>query len=240
VFGKFINAGQTCVAPDYVFVHESRAQPFYEAARRTLSSFYGATEDERQASDDYCRIIDAPNCQRLARLLGDAVRAGATIEAGGRVRADELYVAPTILSGVTADSPLMAGEIFGPLLPVLTYRGADEIFRFMEARPKPLAMYVFSRSQEKIDEMLARTSAGGTVINNCLLHLLNPDLPFGGTGASGFGCYHGRFGFETFSHARAVVVQGWPQLSHLFHPPYARLRSGWLGSILAAAKRLRG
>src|SRR5262249_17322558 len=151
--------------------------------------------------------------------------------------AAERYIAPTILSNVSPAAPIMAGEIFGPILPVLTYQSRDEIFTFLHGRPKPLAMYVFSSDERKTDEILSGTAAGGTVINNCLIHLMNPALPFGGVGESGFGNYHGRFGFETFSHARAVLVQGRPNLTRLFHPPYARLRTGWLGALLRFGRR---
>jgi aldehyde dehydrogenase (NAD+) len=239
VWGKYVNAGQTCVAPDYAFVHESKAAEFFDAARRALAASYGASDAEKKASRDYCRIIDGFNTDRLTSLLEAGLAAGAKIEAGGQVDAGERYVAPTILSGVRPDSPLMEDEIFGPLLPVMTYRSLDEIYAFLQGRPKPLAMYIFSRRRERIDEIVSRTCAGGTVANNCLIHLLNPNLPFGGVGASGFGSYHGRFGFRAFSHERAFMVQGRPSLSHLFHPPYARLKSGWLGKMLAAVRRLR-
>ena len=239
MWGKFVNAGQTCVAPDYAFVHASKAEAFLDASRRTLSSFYGATDEARQASPDFCRVIDARNWTRVTGLIEQAVSRGATIEAGGRSDRAELYIAPTILSNVAADSPIMQDEIFGPVLPVLTYQSREEIFEFLRARPKPLAMYVFSKDERQVAEFIARTSAGGTVINNCLVHILNPDLPFGGAGESGFGNYHGHFGFQTFSHARAVTVQRRSALLGLFQPPYARLKTGWLGSVVKLARRLR-
>jgi aldehyde dehydrogenase (NAD+) len=133
----------------------------------------------------------------------------------------------------------MREEIFGQVLPVLTYRSLEDVVEFLQRRPKPLAMYIFSRNDTAVDELLRRTSAGGTVVNNCLVHLVNPNLPFGGVGESGFGSYHGRFGFETFSHPRAVLVQKRTGLSHLFHPPYARLREGWLGTVMQLARRWR-
>lgn len=239
VWGKFVNAGQTCVAPDFALVHADRVEAFCDAARRVLEGFYGATEDAREASEDYCRMIDEGSCARVAALIDDAVRAGAVVEVGGRVDLAQRYIAPTILSGVRPDAALMQEEIFGPVLPVLAYRAQDEAIAYLRDRPKPLALYVFSESASRVDDVLSRTSAGGTVVNNCLLHLANPNLPFGGVGESGFGRYHGRFGFETFSHARAVLVQGRPRLSHVLHPPYARLRQGWLGTVLAFVRRMR-
>lgn len=239
VWGKFVNAGQTCVAPDYAFVHASKADAFFDAARTALASSYGMTDAERQASEDYCRMIDDSNTHRVGKLMEEAVASGARIEAGGQVDPGERYIAPTIFSGVQPDSPLMRDEIFGPVLPVLTYRSRDEIYQFLRSRPKPLALYIFSQASENIEELVGSTSAGGTVVNNCLMHLLNPNLPFGGAGASGFGSYHGLYGFKAFSHERAVLVQGRPRLAHLFYPPYARLKTGWLGSIVALARRLR-
>jgi aldehyde dehydrogenase (NAD+) len=239
MWGKFVNAGQTCVAPDYAFVHESRAEAFFGACRDVLAAFYGSTDAARQASDDYCRMIDTASWDRVSSLLEASLAAGARVEAGGQVDAGERYIAPTVVSHVSHDSPLMRDEIFGPVLPVLTYRTREEIYDYLHARSKPLAMYVFSTNDAHVEEALSRTTAGGTVVNNCLIHLANPGLPFGGVGESGCGNYHGRFGFETFSHARAVLVQGGFSLGHLFQPPYARLRQGWLGSLLKLARRMR-
>jgi aldehyde dehydrogenase (NAD+) len=239
MWGKFVNAGQTCVAPDYVLVHASKATAFFDACRRTLAGFYGDSPAAQRASSDFCRIIDDGNWTRLAALLADAVRAGAKIEAGGETGEAERYIAPTILSGVAPDAAIMNEEIFGPILPVLTFTSPDDLYRALRGRPKPLALYYFSTDAARIDDLLRHTSAGGTVINNCLIHLLNPNLPFGGVGDSGFGRYHGRYGFETFSHARAVVTQGSLSLGHLFYPPYARLRKGLLGRMVALARKLR-
>ena len=239
MWGKYVNAGQTCVAPDYALVHASRGAAFFDAARRVLGDFYGRGDEERRANGDYCRIIDRPSCERIASLIENAVAGGARIEAGGIVDVEERYIAPTILSSVNASSELMRDEIFGPVLPVLTYATRDEAIDFVRRRPKPLAMYVFSRRDENVRDILSRTAAGGTVVNNCLLHLVNPNLPFGGVGESGCGTYHGRFGFETFSHARAVLVQGRPRLSRMVYPPYARLKTGLRGRVLALIRRLR-
>lgn len=239
-WGKFVNAGQTCVAPDYVFVHESRAQAFYQAMREVVASFYGSTPQLQEASEDYCRMIDAANTERVARLIEEALASGAKIEVGGQINLKDRYIAPTVLSGVRPDSAVMQDEIFGPLLPVLTFRSTSECFRSLQSRPKPLALYIFSTKNSATEEILENTSAGGTVVNNCLLHLLNPNLPFGGAGASGYGSYHGRFGFKAFSQERAVLVQGRPRLTSMFQPPYRRLREGLLGSMLAFARRLRG
>ena len=239
IWGKFVNAGQTCVAPDYVLVHASRAAGFLHEARRTLDAFYGSSDADRAATDDYCRIIDDESFARLANLVDDAVARGASVEAGGHRGAGERYFAPTLLLDVDPAAPLMQEEIFGPVLPIITFTTRAEACRFVRERPSPLVLYLFASGGAAVDEVLTSTTAGGTVVNNVLIHLLNPNLPFGGVGASGFGSYHGQHGFRAFSHERAVVYQRRPNMTRLFQPPYARLRSGWLGSALALARRVR-
>ena len=219
-WGKFLSAGQACVAPDYALVHQSRVAEFVAAAKQTVATFYGATEDARAKSHDISRVIDARSVERLGALIEDAVRRGATVECGGRWDSSTRYVAPTILSGVGMDAEIMQDEIFGPVLPVLTYANTNELYRIIRSRGKPLAMYIFSRSRSKIEDALRNTSAGGSVVNNTLIHLANPNLPFGGVGGSGFGSYHGEFGFQAFSHARAVVRQGPFTVARMLYPPY--------------------
>jgi len=236
VWGKFLNAGQTCVAPDYVYVHESVAPAFLAEAQRVLGTFYGATEEARQQTPDYCRIVDPAGWERLLGLLDDAVRRGARVETGGKAVAQERYLSPTILSHVSADAAIMQEEIFGPLLPVLVYRALDEVLRFVASQGKPLALYLFSRDRAQIETVLGRTAAGGTVVNNTVVHLGNPYLPFGGVGESGSGSYHGRFGFVTFSHERAVLTQRRPDLIRLFFPPYGprvRRMLAWVDRLLS-------
>ena len=220
VWGKFLNGGQTCVAPNHVFVHASRVDAFVAAAKRHVARQYGETEAERKASPDLCRIVDPPSLTRLVDAIRRSVDAGAKVEIGGDHDASERYLAPTILSGVRDDHAVMEQELFGPILPVIAYREVDEVLASIRKRGKPLAMYIFSESAAAVRRLVAGTSAGGTVVNNCILHLANPDLPFGGVGASGQGNYHGWFGFRTFSHERAVMEQGRPATSELFFPPY--------------------
>ena len=219
VWGKFTSAGQACVAPDYVFVHRSRRAELVSAMQRALERFYGQTEDNRARNTDFARVVDAAGVARLAALVDDAVRRGATIVTGGRWDAAERYVAPTILTDVPRDAAVMENEIFGPVLPVLDYDDLDDVFRFIRTRGKPLALYVFSRDNAVVSRVLANTTAGGTVVNNVLVHLANPNLPFGGVGSSGFGNYHGLAGFKTFSHERSVFVQTVSGAS-LYYPPY--------------------
>jgi aldehyde dehydrogenase (NAD+) len=220
VWGKFVNAGQTCVAPDYVLVHASRAAAFVAEARRTLAARYGGTPEAHAGNPDFCRIVDVGHFERLADLLARSVAAGAVVEAGGATVAGERYVAPTILSGVGFDAPLMEEEIFGPILPVLTYADIDEALARMRPLGKPLALYVFSRRRATVEHILANTTAGGTSVNTTLLHYGNPHLPFGGVGNSGQGNYHGAFGFRAFSHQRAVLRQREPSLARFLFPPY--------------------
>jgi aldehyde dehydrogenase (NAD+) len=227
VWGKYLNGGQTCVAPNHVFVHESVATRFVEAARRAIEHAYGPTEEARRKSEDFCRIVDKATARKLVELIDRSVAAGAKLEIGGVSDVEERYLAPTILSGVTDGSPIMEAEIFGPIMPVLPYRAVDDVLASIRRRGKPLAMYIFSTNRDAIDRLVAGTSAGGTVINNVIIHLANPELPFGGVGESGMGSYHGIHGFKAFSHERAVMLQGRPALARLFYPPYVpRVRRG--------------
>jgi aldehyde dehydrogenase (NAD+) len=220
VWGKFINAGQTCVAPDHVFVHETRRDELLEKAAAVVRRFYGETDDQRALTRDFCRLVDDKSVHRLSAMLEASVAKGARVVIGGRTEAKERFIAPTILADVRTDSPSMKEEIFGPILPVLTYRAREEIYEFTRSRGQPLALYVFSRSRKAIDELVANIPSGGACINNTVIHLANSNLPFGGVGDSGLGNYHGHFGFKALSHERGVMVQGAPALIGQFYPPY--------------------
>ncbi len=223
VWGKFLNAGQTCVAPDYALVHATRAAEFVAEAKRALDERYGPEGAPRAATGDFCRIVDAGHFQRLAEVLDRSVAAGARVETGGERDEGARYLAPTILSGVTFDMPVMEEEIFGPILPVLAYTDLDAALERMRALGTPLALYVFSRSAPAVEHILAGTRAGGTAVNATMLHYGNPYLPFGGVGASGQGSYHGIHGFRAFSHERAVLRQREPSLARFLFPPYRGL-----------------
>ncbi|MBL0214121.1 MAG: aldehyde dehydrogenase family protein [Myxococcales bacterium] len=230
-WGKFVNSGQTCIAPDYVLVSEGREQALVEALRAAIAQLYGDSEADRRGSPDLCRIINARNFDRLKKMLDDTVSQGARVELGGGTDAQERYIAPTILTGVRPDAPVMAEEIFGPILPILTYKSLDEVAPFITARDKPLALYVFGEDEARIDAVIAGTTAGGTCVNNTLLHFANHNLPFGGVGPSGSGNYHGMFGFKAFSHERAVLRQGRVDLLNQLYPPYTRKVSKMLGWV---------
>jgi aldehyde dehydrogenase (NAD+) len=220
LWGKYINAGQTCIAPDYMLLHESLRDRFLEEAKRVLDHRFGATEEARKASPDFCRAVSDAHLQGLQRVLDDSVAAGATVAIGGVVDATQRYLSPTILMDVREDSPIMQEEIFGPILPVITYRSLDEVFRVIRAREKPLALYVFGTDEGTIQCILANTTAGGTCVNSVVVHVANPNLPFGGVGQSGLGSYHGVHGFRNLSHERAVLRQGRFDSLKYFYPPY--------------------
>jgi aldehyde dehydrogenase (NAD+) len=179
--------------------------------------------------------VDRPAYERLVRAMEETVAEGARVEAGGETHPDERYIAPTVLSGVRPDAPIMREEIFGPILPVLAVESMDEALRFVRARPRPLALYLFARDDAATQRVLRETTAGGTIINHVICHLANPDLPFGGVGESGQGSYHGHHGFRAFSHERAVLHAGRYSLAPLYYPPYgprmrriANLMSRWM------------
>lgn len=219
-WAKFINGGQTCVAPDYVLVHERVAARFEEELVGALARFYGREEAARLRATDLAGLVDVAAGARLDGLVQAAVAQGARLVVGGQVDAAARRMAPTVLADVREDSPVMAEEIFGPVLPVLTYRDLDEAIARIRARPKPLALYVFSQSRRNVERVLGQTTAGGSCVNNAVIHIGNPNLPFGGVGESGMGHYHGRWGFEAMSHPRAVLRQRTWAGTHLFFPPY--------------------
>jgi aldehyde dehydrogenase (NAD+) len=219
-WGKFVNAGQTCIAPDYIMVSERNEQALVDALRSSISDLYGGTDSERRDSKDLCRIINGRNFDRLKKLLDDSVAQGAQVALGGQTDAGDRYIAPTILTKVTGDTAIMSEEIFGPILPILTYKSIDEVGPFITARDKPLALYVFAEDEHRVEKLIAETTAGGTTINNTLIHFANHNLPFGGVGPSGLGNYHGFYGFKAFSHERAVLRQGRLDLLSQLYPPY--------------------
>ena len=220
VFGKFLNGGQTCVAPDYVYVHASKEEAFVTKLRERVESFYGNTEDARKATPDFCRMVDDGQFRRVNGLLERSVASGVRVAVGGTVDATSRYIAPTVLTDVKPETPIMEEEIFGPVLPVLRYERLDDVVRHIQAGTKPLAMYIFSRESKNVERLLSETSAGGTCVNTTVVHLSNADLPFGGIGESGVGNYHGEFGFRTFSHERAVLRQGPLSFLSTMFPPY--------------------
>ena len=222
MWGKLVNGGQTCVATDYLLIPEGKVEEFMQHARAAIEKMYGS--DNLQENPDLCRIVSKRHYQRLTGLLHEAMESGAKVEIGGQSDAEQNYIAPTVLSNVSTSSRIMQDEIFGPLLPVLTYRNLEEAVDFINSRAKPLALYVFGKRNKNIDYVIQNTSAGGTVVNDTLLHAANHNLPFGGVNHSGHGGYHGYFGFRQLSHERAVLRQSrWFASSELLYPPYTGL-----------------
>lgn len=226
---KVMNAGQTCIAPDYVLVHESVHDVLVDKLKSKLRQFYGGTPEAMKATPDMCRMISPRHFQRVKFLLDDALQSGSELEIGGETDADELYIAPSVLTKVPEGGRLWEEEIFGPLLPVRTYRELSEAIQYVNARPKPLALYVFSDSNRSIRRILADTRCGGVTINDCGPHFYNTELPFGGSNNSGIGKCHGEFGFHEFSNQKGVLYQAkFLPVSDFFHPPYGGKLRGWL------------
>lgn len=219
MWGKFTNKGQTCIAPDYVYIHESKKQAFIDACKTQVQNTFGETLEAQQQSPDYCRIVNERHFDRVNNLLNDANEKGATIEFGGIVERSERFIAPTMLSNIAEGSLILEEEIFGPLMPVLTYSNIDEVINYINKKPKPLALYMYSKNKKNIDKVLAKTSSGGVCINHNMLHFLQFNLPFGGVNNSGIGKAHGKYGFDDFSHQRSVLKDNF-SIVHWMYPPY--------------------
>jgi aldehyde dehydrogenase (NAD+) len=205
LWGKFTNDGQTCIAPDHVFVHEKVKDAFVARCKAILDKAYGADGDAQKASPHLARIVNQRHTDRIKSLLDEATAGGARVLAGGAVSAAERFIAPTLLDNVPEAARINREEIFGPLLPIYGYRNLDEVIRRINDDPKPLALYVFSRTNANIERVMRETTSGGACINHSVVQYLHGRLPFGGVNNSGMGNAHGHFGFKAFSHERAVV-----------------------------------
>jgi len=217
--GKLMNAGQTCIAPDYALVPEADADAFVAAALRAVAGCW----PDPMRSPDYTAIVDARHFARLTGYLDEARARGAevvTLAAGAVPDASTRRIPPTIVRGAPEDCRVMREEIFGPILPVVAYRDFDEALAYVNARPRPLALYHFDRDERRIGRVLTTTVAGGVTINDTILHIAQDDLPFGGVGPSGMGRYHGRAGFDAFSNRKSVFRQARFNAIGLFNPPY--------------------
>jgi acyl-CoA reductase-like NAD-dependent aldehyde dehydrogenase len=223
--GKLMNAGQTCIAPDYALIHENGIDAFVRAYRDAAARLYPRLVDNR----DYTSIVNARHYDRLCALAADAREKGARIEAidpAGELPAGEIgssnarKIAPLVLTGVGDAMAVMQEEIFGPLLPIVAYRGLDDAIAYVRAKPRPLALYYFDSDRARVGRVLDLTVSGGVTVNDTIYHFAQESLPFGGIGPSGMGAYHGREGFRTFSHAKAVFRQGPFTLTDVLAPPY--------------------
>ncbi|HCE90966.1 MAG TPA: aldehyde dehydrogenase [Acidovorax sp.] len=234
LWGKFTNSGQTCVAPDHVYVHRSVQDRFVKLCLQILAERYGATDDAVQASPDLARMVTRRHAERLGALIDDALARGATLLAGGRHNAAQRYVAPTLLAGVPAEAHISSEEIFGPVLPIAPFDAVQEVIDRINAQPKPLSLYLFSRHRPTQALVSAQTSSGGICLNHCVQQYAHGGLPFGGVNQSGIGSAHGIHGFKAFSHERACLAAGPLTVVRLFFAPYTALRHSLSTALLKA------
>jgi aldehyde dehydrogenase (NAD+) len=223
-WGKFLNAGQTCICTDYVLVDRAVKDRFLKLIAEEIKTFYG---DDPQKSNDYARIINFGNLQRVAGLMNS----GRTVT-GGRIDAELCFIAPTVLQDVKIEDPVMREEVFGPVLPVIDFEAFEEVYGIIERNPKPLATYIFTSNMKLAREFLRKTQSGTAGINDTVMQIASPYLPYGGVGQSGMGRYHGKRSFDTFSNMRSVLVK-----SNLFdiplrYPPYSRFKENIVSFLL--------
>lgn len=224
VWGKFLNAGQTCVAPDYILAHRDIKEKLIEEMKNSLNKFYG---DDVLRSRDYGRIVNENHLNRLLELIDRE-----KIVAGGNFDIDQLYIEPTILDKVSWDDKVMEDEIFGPILPVIEYESLDNMIKMINSRPKPLSLYVFSENKDIWERIIHSVSFGGGCINDTISHIVSPYLPFGGVGSSGIGTYHGKSSFETFSHRKSIMKKTTKVNLDLIYPPYKEKKVKLIKKIL--------
>lgn len=232
-FGKFFNNGQTCIAPDYVMVEESVKERFTESLQRQVAEIFGAGERVTEESPHYARIVNTRHFRRLDALTQDAIQKGARVLLTGTPNETARFFPPTILTDVAADSMVLQEEIFGPVLPIVSFNRLQEAVDFVNALPKPLALYVFTTTTANKRKVLTETSAGSACVNDCVLQFVHPNLPFGGVNNSGIGKAHGHAGFIAFSNEKSVVRQkrGFT-LAYLFYPPYTNFKKRVIDLVL--------
>lgn len=216
VFGKYLNSGQTCVAPDYLLVQESVKKELVGYIKKYISKMYGKNPLD---NPDYPRMVNEKHFERVMGLIK-----GETLLAGGKARKESLQIAPTVLDNITGESRIMQEEIFGPVLPVLTFKKLEEAERFVKEREKPLALYYFTQDKEREKQVLNRLSFGGGCINDTIMHLASPYLGFGGVGKSGMGSYHGKNSFQTFSHTKSMIKRFRHPDIPIRYQPYNRVK----------------
>jgi acyl-CoA reductase-like NAD-dependent aldehyde dehydrogenase len=222
-WGKFLNAGQTCVSPDYVLIDKKVKDEFLDLITREVKLFYGENPEK---SNDFARVISAASVNRLAAYMKNG-----EIVTGGFTDTTTRYVSPTIIKDVKPGDPVMQEEIFGPVLPVIDFDEFEEVYGIIEQNPKPLATYIFSRNKRLIREFMLRTQSGNAAVNETVMQIASPYLPYGGIGTSGLGRYHGKKSFETFSNMRSVLVKSNLLDIWLRYPPYSKLKTkivSWL------------
>ncbi len=221
LWAKFTNNGQTCIAPDHIYVHAAVKDAFIKHCVDALDSIYGK-DSQKIDSPDLARIVNPRHVARLKGLLDDATSRGARVITGGQFDESKRFIAPTLLDGIPEDAEIMREEIFGPLLPIISFTNLDQVIASINADPKPLALYVWSRNKDNIQKVMQQTTSGGACINHSVVQFLHGNLPFGGVNNSGIGSGHGYHGFLAFSHERGVV-RSWLILAKMFYPPYTNL-----------------
>ena len=231
-WGRFMNTGQTCVAPDYLFVHGQVYDKFITCLKSEISKFYGKSDHERQESAYFGRIIDQRHYSRLKKMIDNALEKGAKVEIGGITDQEERYIAPTILSDVDLDAQVMNEEIFGPILPVLRFNSLQDVIDLIKTKETPLALYIFSKNKHNIKHVIQNTPSGNVAINDVVIQFIHLNLPFGGINHSGIGNTHGYYGFKAFSHERAVLKNSRFSLVKLVYPPYDRKTRSILNFML--------
>ena len=224
-WGKFLNGGQVCVSPDYILIDRKVKVRFLDLIKKEIEDFYGQNPE---SSDCFCRMIDQKSVSRLECLMKHG-----KIITGGNIDISARYVAPTVISDVSPDDPVMQEEIFGPVLPVIEYENFDEVFRIIEMNPKPLAAYIFSEKKKTAELFLKRISSGSGAINDTVIQFASTYLPFGGTGTSGHGKYHGKKSFETFSNLKSVISKSTLFDIWLRYPPYSKFKTNIISKILS-------
>lgn len=216
-WGKFMNSGQTCIAPDYLLIHESKKDEFVKELKQQLKTFF---TDDASRSDSISRVVNARHFKRLINHLEDAKSNNASIEIGGKNNSEDNFIEPTVISNLSEESSLLQEEIFGPILPIKTYKTINEAINYINSKEKPLALYIYSQSKKNTNFIINNTRAGSTCINNNVIQYSNHNLPFGGSNNSGIGKSHGIFGFQEFSNMRSVMKQHTKGSIELLFPPY--------------------
>lgn len=233
VWGKFANNGQTCIAPDHLYVHVDIAQDFTDSLREEIRRVYGETTRAQKSTPDYCRIVNDRHFERVTGLIEDAHLKGATILEGGASDKEQNFVAPTLISNISKDMKISGEELFGPILPIIQYEDIDFVIDRINENPKPLALYIFDKRKSFATEIADRTSSGAVGINLTVVHFLHPNLPFGGVNNSGIGAAHGEYGFKEFSHLKASMEDRFSFI-HLLFPPYTTKVKRLIGFVVRA------